>query len=169
MFRFAEKYNVIPLLAPAAYTSDTAILQSSYVRIDQAHALSFVVPIGNMTSDSTDTITFTVQCSTAGASNATEAAVPFRYRLSNAIDTGGWGAITSVAATGVALTAAEDNKILLIEVDPAEAVATQGQPDAKFVRLVATFAQGDGQIGVLGGVQAVLEPRYPGNAIPSAT
>ena len=170
MFRFAEKFKFVPLSAPVAYTSDTAAIASSYVKIDQAHWLSFVFPLGNATSDSTDTITLTVECSTAAASNATEVQVPFRYRISNAIDTNGWAAIgTATASDGLALTAADDNKLVLVEVDPAEAVAAHTATDAKFVRLVATFAQGDGQIGVVGGIHAVLEPRYPGNAIPSAT
>ena len=167
MFRFAEKHQIFPLVAPVAFTSDTTVVASPYVKMNGAQWASFLIPLGAAASD-TALITITVECSTAAASNATEVPVGFRYRLSNAIGGTGWGAIGTAAATdGYALNGLDDNKVLLIEVDPAALPAAQ--PDGNFIRVVTTFDQSDGIAGVFGGVFAVLEPRYPGNSIPSAT
>lgn len=171
MFKFVENLQVLPLQVPAAFTSDATVTNSAYVKINRAHWVSFVIPVGLFgTTAATDTVKFQLQCSTAGSSNATEIEVPFRYRLSNILNTGGWGAITTATAsngvslTGVAATGG-GNRVLVLELDPATLPALQ--PDGLFVRVVQTFSTN--AAGVIGGIQAVIEPRFPGNAIPTAT
>lgn len=160
--RFAEGLKVLPLLAPQAIT--TSATASSYVDLDGAHWATFLVSLGAWTSDSTDTVTFTVEASTAGSSNATEAAIAYTYRLASAIDTDSMGAITAATTAGVALTATDDNKVLVIDVDPAAVAATA---DRRYLRVVATPSSHNAS--TLLSVCAFLEPRYPGNSIPSAT
>jgi len=163
--RYAEGLKVLPILAPVA---DSTSVATSYVDLNTAQWATFLVQFGAMTSDSTDTVTITVECSTESGSNATELKVPFKYRLSSAVDTDSMGAITSaVAATGAAFTAVDDNKMAVIDVDPASLPSLTGYTDHRFLRLVLTKTAGLAS-NIIDAI-AVLEPRYPGNAIPSST
>jgi len=164
--RYAEGLKVLPILAPVA---DSTSVATSYVDLDTAQWASFLVQFGAMTSDSTDTVTITVECSTESDSNATEIQVPFKYRLSAAVDgPDAMSAITSATASGgAAFDAEDDNKLVVIDVDPASLPSLTGYTDHRFLRLVLTKSAGlaTNIIDVI----AVLEPRYPGNAIPSST
>jgi len=171
MFQFLEKFNPQPVLKAQAYTSDTTVVGSAYSKLDNAHWLTYVIPLGDFsTTAATDTLNFTVECSTAAASNATEVQAPFRYRISGVPTANTLGAITTAVATdGVSLSGAlgaRNGAILFIEVDPAEVVAAHGQADAKFVRLVITASTNGA--GVFS-AHAVIAPRYPGNVHVSAT
>jgi hypothetical protein len=150
MLRYAEKMKVLPILAPADIAATATATQ--YVDLDQAHWATFAVQFGAVTNS---TIAVTVECSTAASSNATEQAIAF-----NSI-----GAITAATTTGAALAATDDNKTLLIDLDPS-AVAALGA-DFQFARVVVTPATDN--TAVLVGAIAYLEPRYPGNSIASAT
>ena len=161
--RFAEGLKILPIKAPSDIVATATA--TSYVDMDGAHWATFLVQLGAMTSDSTDTLTVTVECSTAGSSNATEQAIAFQYRLSSAVDTDSMGVITAATASGVAVTAADDNKVLVIDVDPSAVAAVAA--DMRYVRLVLT--PNAEMASCLDGVTAVLEPRYPGYAIPSST
>jgi len=163
--RYAEGLKVLPILAPVA---DSTSVATSYVDLDTAQWATFLVQFGAMTSDSTDTVTITVECSTESGSNATEIEVPFKYRLSSAVDTDSMGAITSAtAASGAEFDAEDDNKVAIIDVDPASLPSLDDYTDHRFLRLVLTKSASlaTNIIDVI----AVLEPRYPGNAIPSST
>lgn len=159
--QFAEGLKVLPILAPADIT--TTATGTQYVDVSKAHWASFVVQFGNL-NNSTGTVT--VEASTAGSSNATEAAIPFKYRLTSAVATDSLGAITSASSAGVAIAAADDNKALIIEVDPAALPANPGA-DYKYLRVVVTPATDN--TNYLVGAVAYLQPRYPGNSIASAT
>ena len=121
------------------------------------------MPFGDITNVGA---TVTVEASTAGSSNATEAAISFSYRLSAAVATDTMGAITAATSAGVALVTADDNKVLVIDVDPAALNSNPGA-DYRFLRVVVTPSSDNSVTDV--GVIAVCEPRYPGNAIPSST
>lgn len=162
--RFGENVKPLPVLAPANIVATATATQ--YVDLKLAQNVTFLASFGAMTSDSTDTVTVTLECSTAGSSNATEKAIPFVYRLSAAVGTDLLGAITSATSDGVALPAdTADNKALLIDVDPA-AIANVGA-DYRFVRLVFTPNAEMGSCNV--GAIAFVAPRYSGNSIPSST
>lgn len=161
--RYAEPIKVLPILKPADIVATAT--PTSYVDLDNANWVSFWVQFGSLTSDSTDLITVTVEASTAGSSNATEAAIAFQYRLSAAVDTDTMGAITSATASGVAITATDDNKGLWIDVDPAAVAA--GAADRRYLRLVVTP---DALVAAcVVSVTAFVEDRYKGNTIPSST
>lgn len=159
--QFAEGLKVLPILAPADIVATATA--SQYVNISGAHWASFVVQFGALTNS---TGVITVEASTAGSSNATEAAIPFKYRLTSAVATDSLGAITSATSDGVSIAANDDNKALVIEVDPAALPANPGA-DYKYLRLVVTPAS-DNTAYVVGAI-AYLQPRYPGNSIASAT
>ena len=164
MIRFAEKLHVVPLLAPAASSDSRA---SAYINVENAQWASFLLYAGAMTSDSTDTITVTIEASTAASSNATEIQVPFSYRLSAITGDDLWGAIGSAAAaTGYAITAVDDNKLLLVDVDLAVLPGLTGYTDHSFLRVVCTASIVTAySLSVI----AALEPRYGKNLIPSST
>jgi len=132
--RFAEDQKVYPILSPADIT--TSVTNTSYVDLKYIHRGTIALHFGSMTSDSTDTATVTLQCSTASTSNATEVPIAFQYRLTAAVGTDSMGAITAATTDGVAVTATDDGKVLLVDVDPA-AVANLGA-DYRYVRAVIT-------------------------------
>ena len=163
--RFAEKLKVLPVLAPADST-DTG---SQFVDMEEIQWLTYLVSFGTMTSDSTDTITVTVECSIATSTAATDITLPFHYRLSSAVATDSMGTITSVStgSDGVAITATDDDMVLIIDVDPACIPVQTSYTAHKYVRL---FFDMSAQLAsnIIGAI-AVIEPRYPGNSMNSST
>jgi hypothetical protein len=159
--KFMEGYKVLPILIPADITENATA--TAYVDLDKLNWATIAIHYGAITCDVN---TVTLECSTAATSNATEVAIGFQYRLSVAIDTddSAAGTITTATSTGVALTVSDDGKALFIEVDPS-AVAAIG--DYRWVRAVITPVTTTTALVV--GAICYGEPRYPGNAIPSAT
>jgi len=161
--RLGEPAQVFPVLSPADIVATAT--SSQYVDLNFSHWVTFLVYFGAMTSDSTDIATVTVECSTAGSSNATESAIAFNYRLTSAVGDYSHGAITAATATGVAIPATSDGKLLIIDVDPS--VVAANAADMRFIRLTITPSAEVASCVV--GASVVLETRYPGNAIPSST
>lgn len=156
--RFAEGMNIIPLLAPQDIVATATATE--YVDLDLVNWVTFLVPFGNIAStDSTGEVVVTVLCSTA-ATTASETAMAFSYRLSGAAGANTMGAITAATSAGVGVGQGDDNKILVIDVDPA-AVAAVGT-DKRFLHLVATPTSE--VTATLLGALAVTEPRYPSNS-----
>lgn len=163
----SSKYNIIPVLAPVDRAA--VAIGTEYVDLDLANWISFLVSFGSLTSDDTDVVLITVECSTAASSNATEEAIGFTYRLSSAVATNSWAASTAGTTDGVG-TAADgvnaagaDGKILEINVDPSVVAAKMA--DARYVRL---WIAPTGPISILGAM-ALVETRYPGATIPSSS
>ena len=167
--RFLEGIKALPLLANVAVAE--AATASQYIKVSGAHWATFMVSFGSAaTTATTDIVTLTVECSTAGSSNATEVAVPFKYRLSSKVGTDSMGAITSAAATGVAVNMDDvsggSSSVIFLDVDTSTLPALL--TDGKYLRVVAT-PSGSSDTSVIAGMVAFLEPRYPGNSIASAT
>jgi hypothetical protein len=162
MNKFAENQKVLPILAPQDITETTTYTQ--YVDLKTSNWAQFLVSFGNIAGDAS---TVSVEASTAASSNATEATVPFRYRLSAAIGTDTMGAITAGTSDGVSMTTSDDNKTLVIDVDPA-ALATNPGADFRFLRVKIAPASSSATATLVNAI-AILSPRYPGNSIPSAT
>jgi len=160
--RFGEGLKVLPVLAPIAFT--TAAIDTEAVDMNVNHWATFLVQFGAMTSDSTDTVTVTVQCSSVDTS-ATGDDIAFKYRLSSAVDTDLMGAITDATTAGVAVTAEDDAKMLIIDIDANALPAVKSDGRYVGLKLTPSDAMASGVVGVI----AVLEPRYPGNAIPSSS
>jgi hypothetical protein len=158
--RYGQGLSVMPVLAPVdqgnAGTDNTA-----YVDVGDAAWCTFLVMMGNMTSDASDTVSFLVDASTDGST--TGEAIAYKYRLSSAIATNTWGAITAGSSDGTAIvTAADDGKAILIDVDPA--VVAAAKDGARWVRLDITNI---GPISLIG-VCAFLEHRFLGNTMSSS-
>lgn len=161
MIRFAEKTKLQPILGPIDIVATATA--SNYVDLVESQWITFLVSFGVIT---TGTLTVTAEASTAGSSNATEAAVPFSYRLSGAVATDSMGAITSATSAGVSITASDDNKILVIDIDPAALPANPGA-DYSWMRLV--FSPTTDMAACVVGAAFAGAPRYPGNSMNSVT
>lgn len=156
MIRFGEKLQVVPLLSPVDIT-ETAT-SSNFVKLNNAHWVSFLVFFGTITGDSVDVY---VEASTTGADSDTETAIPFRYRLSGVVGTDTLGAITSGSSAGLGIAAGDDDKLLLIDVDPASIQSHLTAADFLRVRIVPGSSSVSAcEVSVVG----VIEPRYPSNA-----
>lgn len=165
--RLISAENVVPLKAPVD-SAGTAYATPYLDLKDALHATLFIY-FGVVTAASADqNVVVTVEASTAAASNATEVAIAFKYRLSGATGANTWGAITSATSTGVSLdTTSVDGKMLAIDIDPAAIPSAHGQDDARFIRAVVGIDAG-GTV-TLNAVWAVLDPAYPQLTHVSAT
>lgn len=166
--RFSEGLKVLPILSPIAFT--TSAIDTEYVDMKLNHWATFLVHFGVTTSDSSDTVTVTVQCSSVSTS-ATGDDIPFNYRLSSYFDDDNMGAITAATSDGLVLTCSTDpasslsERLLMIEVNADDLPAYKSDGRFLAVKLTPTDAVTAGVVGVT----AILEPRYPGNDIPSST
>ncbi len=164
--RYVMNKNVIPVLAPQNIVATATSTQ--YVDLNLAHGVDFLVQFGGMTSDSTDTATVTLEANAVSdttSSDNSETTLAFNYRLSPALGTNtGYGSVTAATASGVAITATDDNKILYIKVDPS-AVASAGS--YRFVRLTITPNAEMASCNLA--AIAFVEPRYSGDTIPSSS
>jgi hypothetical protein len=153
--------NIIPLLAPVDIVdTDT---DTPYMDLRNAQKASFLIMFGLITSTTTtDEIVITVEAATA--ETGTEAAIGFRYRKSGAVGDNTWGAVTSVANTGVGFGADDsDDMSLFIEIDPDVLAAN----DYRFVRV--WLKQSVALEACLVGVFGILETRYKQTTHISAT
>jgi hypothetical protein len=156
--RFAEALEVLPVLAPATATNDTA-KTSSFVDLSLCHWVTFIAQFGVITATDTGLMTVAVEGSTTGADSDTEANVTFHYRIANLITAApGMSAVVSSTSASIASTDVASS-LLVVEVDPSE------NPDYRYVRLSIDPAADTTAWTV--GIVAFKEPRYPGAAIPS--
>jgi hypothetical protein len=156
MARYAEKLHIVPVFSPAGTTT----FLSYAVGLENSHWVTFLINLGVMTSDSSDTGTVTVIATdTLGnTSDAQDVAVPFSYRLSGVMGTNeDWGDITAATASGMTFSAVDDGKSIVIDVDPASIPVLHST--AKGVRIAV---DGTGLITQAGiAVNALVEDRYP--------
>jgi hypothetical protein len=150
--RLSERLKFVALTESADVT--TAGVDTQSVNIGYYHEFAFLLNFGAVTGD--DALKVYV-----GASNATKTtAIAFKYRLA-AADTAAassdtLGAFTSVASSGLTLTAATfDHKLLVVEID------AQGIDDATpWVTLEIAGSATAQNISIVG----VGVPRYASNA-----
>jgi hypothetical protein len=163
--KFGEGINIIPV-APA-HDMVAATHRTSFIDLDLANWITFLVNFGTVTTGAgatCDDVTFTVEA-TSIASSAGAVKIPFKYRLSNVIATGGWGTITAGTSDGVAISCSDLNSAsVLIDVDPSIFPALGAT-----YRWVGVCMVPSSTTALIGGAQAFVESRYPGNSIPSST
>ena len=122
---FSERVHIIPIVAPIDTTSST--ITTAEVDAGEAQWLEFLLDFGVITGD--EVVVTVEKCTDTSGSGA--AAIAFNYRLSAVAGTDTMGAITAATASGVTITADDDGKILLIEVNPADLAS--GGPYARVV------------------------------------
>jgi len=166
--RFAEGLNIIPIEGPADCAADC---ESEWVELENAHWISFLVICGAMgTSDTINVAVKSTTSATSGTTNSNDYALPFKYRLSSAVGENAWGSITAVTtATGyVTINDDEDNKLLLIDVDPADVASHDSDALYVYLDFDVTDASSTDSSTIVGAV-AFVEDRYPQNTMESST
>lgn len=161
--RYAQALNTVPLISPVD-TVATAVA-SPFVKLGGAHGGTLFVFFGTISAASADqSVTVTLEAATTGASGS-EAAVAFNYRLSGAVGANTWGAPTAATSAGVAIATDDDDKMLMIDLEPAKFLAAKA--DCTHVRVVITPNAGGTATEVAAFAQ--LEPRYSQYTMVSAT
>jgi hypothetical protein len=160
--RFGQGLNVIPVLEPKNIAATGTWTGS--VDLDLVNWVTFVAQLGAISSAgaSCADVTLTVVC-TSLASTASATEIAFQYRLSAAVATNSWGAVTAGTSDGVAFGPAIDNMAIMVDVDPAVVAAKAAVK--RFVSLKFTPTSTITNVAVV----AYAEPRYPGNSIPSSS
>jgi len=163
--RFGEDTLIIPALGPIDIVGSCGI--SEFVDLNLANWVTFLVSFGVVTTGAgatCDDVTIAVQGSSIGSS-LSATIIGFDYRLSSAIATAGWGAITDGTTVGTVFSCSDlTSASVLIDVDPADVLALGEVHRWVGVKLTPTSTKA---INVA--VTAFIEPRYPGNNIPSST
>ena len=153
--------NVVCFLAPQDIVSTATTCP--YVDLRNAQKAFFLIQFGAITS-TTVTDDWTITFEAATAEGGTEATIATRYRLSGAVGSNTWGAITTAPATGIVMAPDEnDNMALLVEIDPDELAPN----DYRYVRAVLTDLV-DSEACLVTGF-AFLEARYKQTTHISAT
>jgi hypothetical protein len=113
-----DKIRVVQLTSPVDTTSTT--VNSDVIGTKELIGIKFVVSFGTITGD---TVVVTVEeCDDTTPSNST--AIAYSYSKDGAaIGTDTAGAWTAVASTGVTIADTDDDKNLIIKVDPAALTA----------------------------------------------
>lgn len=148
-FFAGQLIHPVPLLAPVDIAGSAT--STDIVGVKEYLEVEFLVEFGVITGD---VVVVTVQeCDDTTPSNST--AIPFKYRKTSAVGTDLTGALTAAtAAGGATMSATDDGKSFLIDVDPA--ALTDGFPYLK-----AVITPGGSASVCLVAAQAVLRPRYP--------
>jgi len=160
--RFGEGLKVIPVLAPQ--DNDATAAWTTCVDLDMAHWVTFIVQFGALSSDgaSCDDVQVDVVCTSLN-STASATEIDFTYRLSSAILTDTWGDITAGTSAGIVIGPAMDNMSLIIDVDPNVVYSK-----SSVKRFVSVHLHPATSITLASAV-AIVEPRYPGNSMPSSS
>ena len=160
--RFAEGIKVLPVLTPADIAATNT--WTAFVDLDLANWVTFVAQYGACSSAGATCDDCLIQVmSSSVASTAGIDAIGFTYRLSSAVGTDSMGAITTGTSDGITVGPLLDNKCVIIDVDPS-VVAAKGALE-RWVCLEFTPASTITTVGVI----AYIEPKSPGNSIPSST
>lgn len=154
MPQFLETHHIINGLYPKADAFATSAT-TDYVSLKDYGKAVFIIHTGDATAGTADGVITVLAATAADGTGAT--AIPFRYsRSASSTTVDSWIAMTEVAATGVAMVAA-DNYLYVVEVT-AEEVAS-GLADADFCACKVTEATND---PIVAGMLTILcDPRYP--------
>lgn len=153
--RLSEEFANVHLIEPANYGS--AGIDSDSVNMGRLNSLSAAFLFGALTGNSV------LKVYSGASAGAKTTAQPFKYRVTaadfKANNGDQLGAHTSVASTGLTLTAASfDHRIVHITID-----ADQMPEGEKWLTFEIDATATTLNVAALG----VGQPRYPGNAIPT--
>jgi hypothetical protein len=143
-----DKIRVVQLTSPVDTTSTT--VNSDVIGTKELIGIKFVVSFGTITGD---TVVVTVEeCDDTTPSNST--AIAYSYSKDGAaIGTDTAGAWTAATTSGVTLSATDDDKNLIIKVDPA--ALTDAFP---YLRVVADPGGSASACEIA--INAIVEERY---------
>jgi len=145
--KYGMNTHIIPVFAP--YDIEANDINTTHVKVSNALSAQFLLFFGVITGD---TINITVEESTSAATTSAEA-IGFSYRLSGDTASDTWGDVTTCDSLGATITASDDNKLLLIEVDLAEM-----SDDCNYLSVLGTTESS--MSACLVSAVALLESRY---------
>lgn len=107
--------HVIPVIAP--YDSATTVTEAytDAINVGRVTECQFVLQFGTITGDTVVVKAYKDTNSTAGDGTA----IPFLYKKTSAVGTDTTTAWTAATTSGVTVSASDDNKALVIDIDPA--------------------------------------------------
>lgn len=147
--------HYIPALASIDSTTTVTEAMTDAIDVGEATELHFVVNFGAITGD-----TLVVKAyKDANTTTTGGTAIAFNYKLTSAVGTDTISAWTACASTGLTVAAGDDNKVLIVDIDPA---LCDGYP---YVYL--GIDPGASMTSLVYGVVAVCVPRY-NQSIPSS-
>ena len=111
--KYGMNTHIIPVFAPLDIAAND--INTTHIKVNNALHVTFLVQFGVVTGD---TINITVEESTSAATTGAEA-IPFAFRLTGDTASDTYGAVTTCDSLGATITASDDNKLLIIDVDPA--------------------------------------------------
>ena len=162
---FGEKISIYPVLASDDIVATTT--RTVYVDTNLAHKLAFLISVGDLTTGAgatCDSLVLTVEASSIVTSGSA-VAINYNYRLSSAIGTNSWGAITAGTSDGTSFSCSDiENSLILVEVDPCILPAI-----SSIYRWIGLCLTPSSTTLLTLGVNAFIQHRYPGNSIPSST
>ena len=166
MSKYLENEKLLPLLTLGDIVANAT--GTAYINLKNCVGVAEIdLFFGTVTStDAASAVVVTVEGSTAGAATDTNTQIAFKYRLSSAVATDSLGDLTAATASGGAsVTAADDNKILAVFVDPS--VVQAAADDDVWIRAYLTPAAEISATNVCAWGRFV--PRKAGASIPSST
>ena len=146
--KYGQEIHVVPAIAPVDITTTTTY--TDVIGLKEYEWVEFLISFGAITGD---TVAMTVEvCDDASATNST--AIALMYRESSAVGTDSMGDVTAATTSGVTVAATDDNKVFLVDVNPAS--LSSGYP---YVRVA--LDPGGSMSACLVSAVALLKPRYP--------
>lgn len=149
--------HYIPALASIDSTTTVTEAMTDAIDIGELTALHFVMNMGAITGDTLVVKAYKDANTTTSSGGV---AIAFSYKLTSAVGTDSISAWTASASTGLTVTADDDNKVLIVNIDPAQC---EGYP---YVYL--GIDPGASMTSFVYGVVAVCVPRYNQSIPPSA-
>lgn len=145
--KYGMNTHIIHVFAPLDIT--TSDINTTHVKVSNALHVTFLMSFGVITGD---TINVTVEESTSAATTGAEA-IPFAFRITGDTASDTYGAVTTCDSTGATITASDDNKILIIDVDP-----NTMSDDANYLSVLGVT--GGSMSACVTGCIALIYPRY---------
>ena len=143
-----QEVHVVPVIAPVDITTTTT--NTIPVGVKEYEAIEFIILFGAITTDTA--VLKVYECDDTTPTTST--AIAFKYRKTSAVGTDMTGALTAGTSSGITIAVTDDNKCVLVDVDPA--ALTSGYPYVK----LSLDPGASMTVCVLSAI-AILKPRYP--------
>lgn len=145
--KYGMNTHIIPVFAPLDLAAND--MTTTHVKVTNALRVTYLLSFGVITGD---TMTITVECSSA-ATTTSASAIPFAYRLTGDTASDTYGAVTTCDTDGLLVTASDDNKLLIVDVDMSDVADTASYLALSLVTEASMSA-------CVASVVALVETRY---------
>ena len=116
--KYGMNTHIIPVFAPLDLGSGD--MTTTHIKVTNALRITYLLSFGVITGD---TATITIECSSA-ATTTSASAIPFTYRLTGDTASDTYGDVTTCDTDGLLITASDDNKLLMVDVNMSDVADT---------------------------------------------